>query len=195
VIWSQILQLFHRNDHHIETTCRVQHLGCYREGQGHSMTLQQNRVWPKTLLFEVRVYNYFWQTTSLCPIPIRGALPGFDRLLLFKALPMTILSLCKRLSGLWKNFCSSLQWFPDCNLIFSFFWMVFWIGWCRTVELRHYVGPFCSHNMALYKLYQCLHTFTLLSLLFEMSQLSLSENLFFIKMYFIVARKLNAAFN
>jgi len=38
------------NDHHIEMTCRVQHLGCYLEGQGHSMTLQQNRVWPKTLL-------------------------------------------------------------------------------------------------------------------------------------------------
>jgi len=46
------------------------------------MTLQQNRVWPKTLLFEVGFYNYFWQTTSLCPIPIRGALPGSDRLLL-----------------------------------------------------------------------------------------------------------------
>jgi len=25
VIWSQILQLFHRNDHHIVTTCRAQH--------------------------------------------------------------------------------------------------------------------------------------------------------------------------
>jgi len=81
VIWSRILQLFHRNDHHIETTCRVQHLGCYLKGQGHSMTLQQNRVWSKTLLFEVGLYNYFWQTTSLCPIPIRGALPGSDRLL------------------------------------------------------------------------------------------------------------------
>ena len=80
VIWSRILQLFHRNDHHIETMCRVQHLGCYLEDQGHSMTLQQNRVWPKTL-FEVRYYNCFWLTTSLCPIPIRGALPGSDRLL------------------------------------------------------------------------------------------------------------------
>jgi hypothetical protein len=28
-IWSRILQLFHRNDHHIETTCRAQHLGCF----------------------------------------------------------------------------------------------------------------------------------------------------------------------
>jgi len=53
-----------------------QHLGCYLEGQGHSMTLQQNRVLPITLLFEVGCYNYFWQTTSLCPIPFRGALPG-----------------------------------------------------------------------------------------------------------------------
>jgi len=81
VIWSRILQLFHMNDHHIEKTYRMQHLGCYLEGQGHNMTLQQNRVWPKTLLFEVRFYNYFWQTPSLCPIPIRGALPGSDRLL------------------------------------------------------------------------------------------------------------------
>jgi hypothetical protein len=29
VIWSQILKLFHRNDHHIETMCRLQHLGCF----------------------------------------------------------------------------------------------------------------------------------------------------------------------
>jgi len=79
VIWSQILQLFHRNVHHIETTCRVQHLSWNLEGQGHSMTLQQSRVWPKTLLFEIGFNNYLWQTTSLCPIPIRGALPGSDR--------------------------------------------------------------------------------------------------------------------
>ena len=39
--------------------CRVHCLGCYLEGQGHSMTLQQNGVWPTTLLFEVRFYNYF----------------------------------------------------------------------------------------------------------------------------------------
>ena len=59
VIWNQISKQFHRNDHNIETTCRVQHLGCYLEGQGHSMTFQQNRVRPITLLFEVRFYNYF----------------------------------------------------------------------------------------------------------------------------------------
>jgi len=83
VIWSRISKLFHRNDQHIhiETTCRAQHLGRYFAGQGHSMTLQQKRVWPKTLLFEVWFNNYFWQTTSLCPIPIRGELPGPDRLL------------------------------------------------------------------------------------------------------------------
>ena len=30
---------FYRNDHHVETTCREQHLGRYLEGQGHSATL------------------------------------------------------------------------------------------------------------------------------------------------------------
>jgi len=80
VIWSRILQLFPRNDHHIET-CRMQHLGCYLENQGHFMTLQQNHVCRKTLLFKVWFYNYFWQTTSVCPIPIRGALPSSDPLL------------------------------------------------------------------------------------------------------------------
>jgi len=59
VFWSQISKLFHRNDHHIETTYRAQHLGCYLEGQGHSMTLQQNGVQPITLLFEVTFRNYF----------------------------------------------------------------------------------------------------------------------------------------
>ena len=62
LIWSRILQLFHRNDHHLETTCHEQHLSCYLEGQGHSMKLQHNRVWPKTL-FDVGFHNYFWQTT------------------------------------------------------------------------------------------------------------------------------------
>jgi len=47
------------NDHHIETTCRVQHLGCYLEGPGHSKTKQQNRVRPITLLFEVRFYIFY----------------------------------------------------------------------------------------------------------------------------------------
>jgi len=51
VIWSRISKLFYKNDHHVETTCSVQHLGPYLKGQGHSMTLQQNRVRPKSLLF------------------------------------------------------------------------------------------------------------------------------------------------
>jgi len=40
-------------------------LGHYLEGQGHSMTLQQNRVWSITLLFEVRFRNNF---TEIIPI-------------------------------------------------------------------------------------------------------------------------------
>jgi len=39
VIWSGISKLFYRNHHHVETTCRAQHLGRYLEGQGHSATL------------------------------------------------------------------------------------------------------------------------------------------------------------
>jgi len=39
--------------------CGAQHLGRYLEGQGHSMTLQQNRVRFITLLLEVSFYNYF----------------------------------------------------------------------------------------------------------------------------------------
>jgi hypothetical protein len=58
-IWSWILQLFHRNDHHIEMTCHMQHLGCYLEGQCHSITLHQNCVQPITTLFEVGFYNFF----------------------------------------------------------------------------------------------------------------------------------------
>jgi hypothetical protein len=59
VIWSRILQLFHRNNHNIKTMCRAQHLGRYFEGQGHSMILQQNHVRHITSLFEVGFYNYF----------------------------------------------------------------------------------------------------------------------------------------
>jgi len=53
VIWSRISKIFHRNDYHIATTCHTQHLGCYIEGQGHSMTFQQNCFRLITLLFEV----------------------------------------------------------------------------------------------------------------------------------------------
>jgi len=65
VIWNQISKLFHRNDHHIETTCRAQNLGRYLEGQGHSMTLQQNRVRPITLIFEVGFRNYFTEMITI----------------------------------------------------------------------------------------------------------------------------------
>jgi len=58
IIWSPILKLFLRNDHHIESPCREQNLGRYLEGQYHSMTLQQKRVCPIILLFEVGFYNY-----------------------------------------------------------------------------------------------------------------------------------------
>jgi hypothetical protein len=59
VIWSRILQLL------IETTWRVQHLGRYLEDQGHSMTLQQNRVRPITSLFEIGFYNYFTKMITI----------------------------------------------------------------------------------------------------------------------------------
>ena len=65
VIWSWILKLFNRNDHHIEMTCCEQNLGCYHEGHGHSMTLQQNCVRPITLLFEVGFYNYFTEMITI----------------------------------------------------------------------------------------------------------------------------------
>jgi len=58
VIWSRILQIFHRNNYNIETTCGEQYWGWYLEGQGHSMTLKQKSVRPITLLFEVGFYNY-----------------------------------------------------------------------------------------------------------------------------------------
>ena len=58
VIWSGISKLFYRNDHHVETTCRAQHLGPYLEGQDHSLTLQQYRVRPIASLFEVGFRNY-----------------------------------------------------------------------------------------------------------------------------------------
>jgi len=41
------------------TTMLSQRVACNFEGQGHSMTLQQNRVRPITLLFEVLFRNYF----------------------------------------------------------------------------------------------------------------------------------------
>ena len=61
----KVLKLFHRNDHHIETTLCEQDLGRYIAGQGHSMTLQQNHVRPITWLFEVWFYNYFTEMITI----------------------------------------------------------------------------------------------------------------------------------
>jgi len=43
----------------------AQYLGRYLKGQGHSMTLKQNRVRPITLLFEVRFQNYFTEMIAI----------------------------------------------------------------------------------------------------------------------------------
>ena len=43
----------------------MQHLGPYLEGQGHSATLQQNRVRPITLLFEVGFRKYFTEMITI----------------------------------------------------------------------------------------------------------------------------------
>ena len=51
VVWSPILKLLHRNDHHIESPCREQHLGRYLEGQGHIMPCSKNVI-------SVGFYNY-----------------------------------------------------------------------------------------------------------------------------------------
>jgi len=70
VIWRQILQLFYLIDHHIDTTCRAQHLGRYLEGQCHSMTFKHNCVRPITLLFEVDLktisheWSPYWDDVS-----------------------------------------------------------------------------------------------------------------------------------
>jgi len=63
--FRSILSLFDRNYHHTETTCRKQDFSRYLEGQGHIMTLQQNRVRPITWLFEVWFYNYFTEIITI----------------------------------------------------------------------------------------------------------------------------------
>jgi len=75
VIWSRILKLFHRNDPHIETLCRMQHLGGYLEGQGHSMTLQQNHVQPITfyLKSDLKTISQKWLPYwDMCCVQILG---------------------------------------------------------------------------------------------------------------------------
>ena len=47
------------------TTCRAHNLGLYLEGQGHSVTLQQNRVRPITLLVEVGFQKYFTEMITI----------------------------------------------------------------------------------------------------------------------------------
>ena len=48
-----------------ETMCHAQHLGRYLEGQGHSMTLQQNRFRSITSLFDVGFQNYFTEMITI----------------------------------------------------------------------------------------------------------------------------------
>jgi len=55
--WSWISKLLYRNDHHVESMCRAQHLG--------RMTLQQNRVRPITLLFEIGFRKYFTEMITI----------------------------------------------------------------------------------------------------------------------------------
>jgi len=43
----------------------MQDLGRYFECQGHSMILQQKRVRPITLLFEVAFYNYLTEMITI----------------------------------------------------------------------------------------------------------------------------------
>ena len=45
--------------------CRAQHLSCYLEGQGHSMTLEQKHVWPITSLLKVGLQNYFTEMITI----------------------------------------------------------------------------------------------------------------------------------
>ena len=68
-------------------TCRAQHLGRYLEGQGHSMTLQHNRVRSITLLLEVRFQKYF---TEMITILRRRVAQHFGRYLVCQGHNMTL---------------------------------------------------------------------------------------------------------
>ena len=46
-------------------TCRAQQFRHFFEDQGHSMTLQQKRVWSIALFFEVGFYNYLTQMITI----------------------------------------------------------------------------------------------------------------------------------
>jgi len=45
--------------------CRAKKFGHYIEGQGHNMTLQQNRILPITSLFEVGFWNYITEMITI----------------------------------------------------------------------------------------------------------------------------------
>jgi hypothetical protein len=71
VIWSRILQLFHRNDHHIETMCHAQHLGRYFEGQRSQHDLEAKSypahnfvIWSRILQLFHRNYHHIETISS-----------------------------------------------------------------------------------------------------------------------------------
>jgi len=64
LIWSRILKLVHWNDHRIETTCHMQHLGHYLEGQGHTMTLQH--IQPTLFVTKYPFEEHHPSLTGLC---------------------------------------------------------------------------------------------------------------------------------
>jgi len=104
IIWCQILKLFHRNDHLIETMCSAQYLSRSLEGQGHSMTLQQKHVKPITSLFVVGFYNYLTEMITI----LRWCVTTFPIVLALCVLYCIILRsviLIASFSGLQKNEC------------------------------------------------------------------------------------------
>ena len=75
--------LFTEKNHPIETQCRKQDLCRYLKGQGHSMTLQQKRVRPITLLFEVGFYNFLTEMiTTFDDVSLPCPLFGYVRTIL-----------------------------------------------------------------------------------------------------------------
>jgi len=144
VIRSRILQLFHRNDHHIEMMChyldhclalcrndhhirmtsRALHFGRYLEGQSHSITLEQNQVRSITSLFEVPFY--FLQNGLLYRVTVSRSR--------FGSLPWRPCS--KSVSGLVVIWSRILQLFDNNN---------------HHIEMMcHYL----AHCLALYVLYR-----------------------------------------
>ena len=96
VIWSQISQLFYIIDYHIDSTVAR----------------------TRTLLFAVEFYKYFWQTTSLLysPIPIRGALPGSDRLLFYFKIHKFIITVQEHTNQTTKFSVHEFKWFHSSHV-------------------------------------------------------------------------------